>query len=248
MTEPWQTFFGEAYLRFSVHVLTPERTQREVTGIRSLLNLPEGAKILDLGCGPGRITIPLAQAGYHMVAVDASTALLDHARAAAEQAGVDVRFVHGDIRELPFAEEFDAVINTGTAFGYLSREEEDRRAMQQIARVLKPGGLFLIDTENREKTIKQVTPRFWARMGPTTILAERAFDPISSRWREVLRWEEAGAEREAVLDLRLYTARELINLMAEAGLGYTAAAGGLDGSPYAVDSQRMVLMASRICR
>ena len=118
MTEtPWyQTFFGEDYLRI-YHFLTPERTRREVEGIIKLLGLPEGKAILDLCCGHGRHPVSLAKRGYWMTGQDLSAVFLEHGRAAAEAEGVAVRWVESGMRQIPFEDEFDAIINIFTAFG-----------------------------------------------------------------------------------------------------------------------------------
>src|SRR2546427_9467293 len=122
---PWyKTFFGEDYLRLYESVLTPERTQREVDGIVNLLALPQGSRILDLCCGHGRHAIPLAQHGYQITGLDLSERLLERAEAEAEAQGVNIRWVHRDMKHVPFENEFDAVINVFTSFGYLENEDE----------------------------------------------------------------------------------------------------------------------------
>lgn len=245
MAEAWETFFREAYLRFSPHILNPARTQREVEGIQRLLDLPGGAAVLDLACGPGRITVPMARAGYRMTGLDASETMLGHARQLAEEAQIDLPLVHGDMRNLPWIAEFDAIINTGTAFGYFYNEADDDRALEAISRALKPAGLFLIDTENRDRQLKMMVPRIWVPMGPTIVLSDKTFDPISGRWRETLRWQEGDGTQEAVFDIRMYTATELIAKMRRVGLELVKAYGGLDGSTFTHDSSRMVLVARK---
>src|SRR5436309_6714365 len=120
---PWyQTFFGEDYLRIYGPFLSPERTEQEVEGIVKLLTLPPGSRILDLCCGHGRHAIPLAQRGYQVTGQDLSDYFLQRAREAAAVQGVQVQWVHHDMRGIPFENEFDAVINIFTAFGYLESE------------------------------------------------------------------------------------------------------------------------------
>src|SRR2546421_15037 len=75
---------------------------------------------------------------------------LERARAAAGGRGVDVRWVHGDMREIPFAAEFDAVLNLFTAFGYLETDEEDQKVLAGVQKALKPGGRFLMEIIHRD--------------------------------------------------------------------------------------------------
>src|SRR5437868_15089587 len=155
---PWyQTFFGEAYLR--IYAFPPEWTERQVEGIVTLLALPAGSTILDLCCGHGRHAIPLAQRGYQVTGQDLSEVFLQQARAAADAQRVQVRWVHGDMRSIPFENEFDAVINIFTAFGYLEDQGEDQKVLRQVCKALKPGGLFLIETLHREGLMRHYTPQ-----------------------------------------------------------------------------------------
>lgn len=243
--EPWREFFGEDYIRFSRFILTPERTAREVEGIQTLLPRRSGLRILDLGCGPGRIAVPLALAGHEVVGLDASPVMLAHARRAAAEARASVEVVEGDMRDLVWEASFDAVINVGTAFGYLADEDDDRRILAEVSRALRSGGTFLIDTENRERLIAQAGTRPWFDMGGAVVWSDRAFDPLSSRWRETLRWADDGVVREAVHDLRLYSATELRAMLQQAGLAVTRVLGYLDGAPYGPQSPRMVMVAAK---
>lgn len=137
--EHWHDFFGKDYLLFSEVILNEERTRFEIGQLLSLLNLPEGASILDLGCGQGRISVPLALRGYQVTGIDASDTLLDEARRRALASRAEAVFKSLDMRELDFADEFDAVLNLGTAFGYLENEEENQDILHRVYRALKPG-------------------------------------------------------------------------------------------------------------
>ncbi|HJT54986.1 MAG TPA: class I SAM-dependent methyltransferase, partial [Ktedonobacteraceae bacterium] len=136
---PWyKSFFGKDYLRI-YDFLTPERTELEVKCIIHLLKLPPGSTILDLCCGHGRHSIELAKRGYRVTGQDLSEVFLQHAQSDAEKQGVQVRWMQSDMRNIPFENEFDAVINIFTAFGYLENEDEDQLVLQQIQKALKPG-------------------------------------------------------------------------------------------------------------
>ncbi|UFJ42406.1 methyltransferase domain-containing protein [Brevibacillus humidisoli] len=243
--EAWQTFFTEEYLQFSQAILTPERTKLEVQQLIDWLQLPQGARILDLGCGQGRIAVPLAQAGYTVTGYDGSGVLLKAAREYAAAAGTEVTFVEGDMRQLDFEGSFDAVINLGTAFGYLDDEREDAAILRRIWRALRSGGQFLQDTENREFRLLRLQPRTWEEMNGQPVWSHRQFNSVTGRWRERITWMGGGELRETVLDLRLYTATELVRLTEAAGLTVRAVYGGLDRSPLTVNSPRMVVWSQK---
>ena len=156
---PWyKTFFGDDYLRIYEPILTPERTQRDVDGIVNLLALPQGSSILDLCCGHGRHAIPLAQRGYMVTGLDLSEVFLREAEKEALAKAVHVDFLHADMRNIPFENEFDAVINIFTAFGYLENQDEDQQVLNQVYKALKPGGLFLLEIIHREGLIPTRVP------------------------------------------------------------------------------------------
>jgi len=106
--------------------------------------LETNGSVLELGCGTGRIFLPLVRAGVSLVGIDRSTPMLKCARR--RLARLTPRLVRGDIRLLPFApHSFSAVI---APYGVLQSLLADRdlvAALDSVARVLRPGGTFGLD-------------------------------------------------------------------------------------------------------
>ena len=245
---PWYVeFFGEDYLRLYKPVLTPERTALEVALVVERLGLPPGSKILDLCCGHGRHAVPLADLGYHVTGLDLSRVFLDRARAAAQQAGVSVRWVHSDMRDIPFENEFDAVINLFSAFAYLENQAEDQKVLAQVHKALKPDGRFLIEIIHRESLMRRLLPFGIMRHDDGLLeLEERRFNLLTSSMEvHVTMIEPSGGRTEYNHAMRIYTLTELAGMVEAAGLRLEAYYGGLDGSELTIDSRRMVLMARK---
>src|SRR5947209_6031879 len=143
-----------------MYAFPPEWTERQIEGILTLLALPAGSTILDLCCGHGRHAVPLARRGYHVTGQDLSETFLRRAREAADAQHVQVRWVHGDMRRIPFENEFDAAINIFTAFGYLESEDEDQEVLVQVQvhKALKPGGLFVLEIIHRDGLVRRYEP------------------------------------------------------------------------------------------
>ena len=248
---PWYvTFFGEDYLRIYAPVLPPERTAREVEGLVRLLEqlgVPSGGAVLDLACGHGRHAIPLAQHGYRVTGQDLSRFFLSRAEEEARAAGVAVRWIHSDMRVIPFDAVFDAAINIFTAFGYFDAEDEDLEVLRQVRRALKPGGVFLLETMHRDALVRGFQPHGITRHEDgLLVLEERAFDQVSGRSHtRVTMIHPDGTRREHEYRTRNYSATELARLFASAGMEVTAQHGGLDGSALTLTSRRLVLACRR---
>jgi SAM-dependent methyltransferase len=245
---PWyETFFGADYFRIYEPMLTRERTEREVEGIVALLNLPPGSRILDLCCGHGRIAIPLAERGYAVTGQDLSEIFLERARRDAEARGVSIPWVRSDMREIPFTEEFDAVINIFTSFGYLESEEEELKVLRQVRQALKPGGRFLIEIVHRESVLRRYRPYIIARHDDGLIvLNESEFDLLTSRDHVLVTLiEPDGRRTEHPRSVRLYSLTDLARLLTAAGLTLEVYYGGLDGKELTLDTNRLVVVSRK---
>ena len=112
--------------------------------VRRLLPDPP-ASVLDVPCGDGRLTTRLAAAGYAVTGVDLIASEVEHARRAAEAAGVAARFEVGDLRALPDVGRVDALVSWGNAFGYLV-PADTARSLASMRAALKPGGRLVLES------------------------------------------------------------------------------------------------------
>jgi len=124
---------------------------RRVTWEHTRPLLPrERSRILDIGGGTGIWALKLARAGHDVVCADISHQMVDQARARVEEAGLAGRVtcLHSDLQDLKeFADrEFGAVWAQGDPLSYV---EDPGEALKQVARVLRPGGLFVASVDNR---------------------------------------------------------------------------------------------------
>lgn len=179
-----------------------------------------------------------------MVGYDLSESLLREARASAHAARVKVAFDHGDMRELPYKGEFDAVINMFTSFGYFEKTEDDRKVLHGVARSLKARGKFLVERFNRESLAYELPTQGWRiREDGSIILQEDTFDPLRGRYdtRRIIIDREGTREQRG--SVRAYTLPEMKELFDAAGLHIHRVLGGLDLSPYRARSRRIILYA-----
>ncbi len=120
------------------------RAAEEVDRVLALLGAGP-RHVLDLCCGPGRHSIPLAQRGVDVTAVDMSPFLLEKARENAHSAGVSMELVCADMRAFVRPSAFDAVLNLWTSFGYFQSRDDDVHVRANMFASLRPGGAVIID-------------------------------------------------------------------------------------------------------
>ena len=108
--------------------------------------LPEHGRVLDVGCGYGRVTVPLARAGFAVHGLDLSPSMIEAARTAADAEGLVVGLTIASMTTLPFAaDSFDALICLWSAFNELLEEAEQIRTIAEVWLVLDLGGFSLIE-------------------------------------------------------------------------------------------------------
>jgi ubiquinone/menaquinone biosynthesis C-methylase UbiE len=112
------------------------------------LNLPENVKILDIGCGPGQMIADLMQKRYELWGIDISEQMIDIAKrkCAINKPDSAVHFAVGNIEGLEFEDNFFDVIICSGVVEYL---KDDSRWIKELLRVLKPGGVLLINITNK---------------------------------------------------------------------------------------------------
>jgi SAM-dependent methyltransferase len=235
-------YFDELYLEL-FGFPDAEQTDREISALRTLLPDPP-ARVLDAACGVGRHAVRLASAGYEVVGLDSSELFLDRANAAAEDAGVAIELVHGDIREIPFGSDFDVVLNLSTAWGYYD-DAENQRALQSMADALHPGGRFVLEVAHRDGLVGRYAPRDWSAMSDGTLVVQlREFDAVagvnivSHQWRD-----RDGTSHERTHRLRVHTATEIDHMLRLAGLAPQAWYASFTLVPFTFGARRLLVVA-----
>jgi ubiquinone/menaquinone biosynthesis C-methylase UbiE len=146
MTEGWRGWDDYAPFYDWENARTLQR--RDVAFWQRLAAAQDGP-VLELGCGTGRIAVPIARAGARIVGIDRSEEMLARARKRILRARVRGRLtlVRGDIRDLPFTvrTKFSAVLAAYGILQSLTRERDLTRTLASVAGVLRRGGLFAID-------------------------------------------------------------------------------------------------------
>ena len=107
-----------------------------------------GAKILELCCGTGRLTLPIAKEGHNISGIDNSPSMLAQAKTKASKAGLKVEFIEADIRTLDLKEKYDLIFIPFNSIHHLYQNEDLFKTFNVVKKHLKKGGLFLLDCYN----------------------------------------------------------------------------------------------------
>lgn len=183
---------GEAYLRYSF----TKGSQQEVGFLLELLRLPAGARILDVGCGPGRHSVLLAQGGLAVTGVDVSHRFLEIAAQRCRAEGVKASFFEVDARQMPFDDEFDAVISICQGgFGLMG--SDDPLVLRRMMEATRRGGRVVLTA------FSALFEAAHPRPGATLDIDKGLVHEVTE-----IR-DEAGSSKEVDLWTGVYTPREL---------------------------------------
>jgi SAM-dependent methyltransferase len=209
-----------------------------------LLDLAPGMRVLDLCCGHGALANGLAVRGCEVTGLDSSTVFLDRARADADALGVEVSYVEGDMRDLPWSDRFDRVVNWSTAFGYFD-DDTNRRVLDGIKRVLRSDERLAMDLNNMTSRLTSFQASRIAEHPDGSLLSDRfRLGPLTSRLLVTRTIVRDGRSRQVPFVVRLSGFPELRDWLLAAGFTEVSAHGE-DGEALHAGHDRMVVTACR---
>lgn len=243
----WDSVFDETYLQTYLPMTSEERSREQAFAAVALAEVEPGAEVLDCPCGFGRHAIPLAEAGYRVTALDRSPSQLAEAERRRDAAEWP-RFLRGDYRELPFPDaSFDAALTLFSSLGYLGRAE-DVGVLREFKRVLRAGRPLVVETTHRDALARAGTRHSWQHLPDGSLyLEERTIDwsagTIAAN-RLIVTPDNQRIERPYVL--HVYSVKEWVEMLREAGFTDVAAFGAWDGeTPATPEAWRLILRARR---
>jgi SAM-dependent methyltransferase len=223
----------------------PDRAAAEAAGLVDLARLPDGGRVLDVGCGHGRHALSLARLGYAVTALDLSARRLRRVRDVAEAEGLEVEILRRDMRTFSRPRHFHGILWAGDAVGLFDREEE-RDVVQRLLKALKPGGRLVVAPRSKELQARRFVPQAWRWLdGETLILEERQIDD-GFGWMRV-RFSRVRAERQDAAEAawRLFSGAELEAVLRAAGFDRIRLFGGFRRIRYDLSAERLVAVAER---
>jgi SAM-dependent methyltransferase len=208
-------------------------------------------RVLELGCGTGRISAPLAKVGVQVVGIDRSASML-----ARRRRHPTLRVVRGDIRHLPFADgAFPAVIAPYGVLQSLLRERDLAATLADVARVLARGGTFGLDlvpdVPNWREYSNKVQLRGTAAGGAHLTLVESVRHDRARRLtifeqRYLVRRGRRSSTYEFELAFRTLTVRQMTRRLETAGFTIQSVLGDYQGRPWDARADVWIILAKKM--
>jgi SAM-dependent methyltransferase len=223
-----------------------EVAKGEVAQIIRLLNVSQGASVLDLCCGPGRHSLILAKKKFQVTGLDRTKCLLNRAKAEAKVQGLEIEWIQQDMRDFVRTESFDLVLSMLTSFGYFDNKDEDKRVLRNVLDSLKPGGSLVLDLAGKEILARIFQPTNSHDLADGSILVERheIFDDwtrIRNEWI-LIKGDQAKTHR---FHHTIYSGQELRQLLEGVGFGEVRLYGSLEGDEYGLEANRLIAVGQK---
>jgi SAM-dependent methyltransferase len=268
---PWtEDVFSRDYARAAAR--DPETSEAELEHIVACTGIPlapgprEAWKVLDLGCGDGRLLLPLARMGHAGFGIDLGPAPVAELLERAAQHQLPIQAVVGDLRDWARGESgladhadgagYDLILLSFGTLGALA-EEDARALLERAAQVLRPGAWLHLDLGLSVGFAEELDGRqeWWAEedfvcgAGPQLVLDDHAFDAGRSvyvRRSFALHLTDPPRLAEVRQTSRLYTADELRRLLEVVGLEAVESYGDFEGGAYDEElSENLIVLARR---
>ncbi len=212
------------------------------------------SKLLEIGCGTGRLSIPLSEKGYDVTGIDISLPMLDRAAEKLIQSSGTAQFLPGDARTFELAAKFDLIIFPHNAFSHLRNLEDIESTLKQVRSHLTDDGVFVFDifTPYLEILLREPNTSYpvgsylypeWD--GEVTVTEKGTFD-ISTQIRDLV-WTFSGPNEsfERNLSLRIFFPQEIDAILKYNGFKITEKFGKFDFSTFDKDSSKQLFILQK---
>ena len=164
-----------------------------------------GGPVLEIACGSGLVTIPLAAQGLDVTGVDIAQPMLDHARKKAEAQGLPVHWVEADARSFDLGTQFRFIFITGNAFQAFLRREDQEALLNSVKRHLLPDRTFAFETRNpsghdlTDQSEEEFDQSYVSVEGyRVSVSSIQTYDPIAQviHWTSYRRWNDGARDHQ----------------------------------------------------
>ncbi|MBU0518532.1 class I SAM-dependent methyltransferase [bacterium] len=241
-TNNWfQDWFGADYLELYKR-RSPQEAAETVAWIISVLKLDKSIDVFDLACGAGRHRAELISRGFQVTGLDLSWQLLKQAKTNNPQ-----KLLRGDMRYIPVrANQFDLVLSLFTSFGYFQDDADNALVLSEAARILKPGGMYVLDFLNETRLRSEIVPSDETKINGKQVKILRWIDDVNNRIEKRIMIAEAERTfREYRESVKLYTKEQLTTMLSAAGIRPVSIFGDYRDTPFSKSSPRLIIFGEK---
>ena len=232
MTDWTRPYFERGYAQRWGLQAPGDAVRLEAEGLDNLLRRAAASLVIDIGCGHGRHAIALAERGADVIGLDFAAALLTRAGQLAVDLHTPVRWVRGDMRQLPFRSRSAGAAILLDAFGFFETDEEHDAVLREAARVLTPGGRLGLKIVNGFPVLEDFRDRDTQERDGTVVSISRTLtrDPPRLTERIIIRGRRGDGEYER--RQRLYRVEEMVAVLDRVGFAVVGVYARPDGTPF----------------
>lgn len=214
---------------------------RLVDLIVEVTDLQPGCSVLDVGCGRGRHALEFAERGYRVTGLDLSDRALEIARSRAVEAGAEVTFERGDMREPYRRSAFDLVVNLFTAFGYFESDSDHQSAVDAFAMAIRQTGTVVQDFMNSCSVVDSLVARDTRQVNGVEITQQRWVK--GNRILKEITIDNGSESHSFLESVALFKLPDFERFYRAAGLRIMETYGDYDGSAWSRSSPRLIMVA-----
>lgn len=215
----------------------------------------KNGNILELCCGTGRLTIPLAQEGYNITGVDNSTSMLKQAKGKANELKASVRFIKSDIRSLNLPEVYDIIFIPFNSIHHLYNNQDFFNVLIGVKKHLKKNGYFIFDcfnpniqyivnSEKEEKAIAEYSTKDGREIiVKQTMIYENKTQINRIKWHYFINGKFDSIQN---LDMRLFFPKELDTYLSIYGFKILNKFGGFEEEIFENKSEKQIFVCKKI--
>jgi 2-polyprenyl-3-methyl-5-hydroxy-6-metoxy-1,4-benzoquinol methylase len=209
------------------------------------------AKILELCCGTGRLTIPIAKDGYNITGVDNSSSMLQHAKAKTNESELEIEFIEADVRTLNLTEEYDLIFIPFNSIHHLYQNKDLFDTFDVVKKHLKKNGMFLFDCYNpsihyiveAEKAVNEIA-KYTTKDGrkiviKQTIRYENKTQISRIEWHYFINDQFDSIQN---LDMRMYFPQELDSYLKWKGYTILEKFGNFNEEKFSDNSEKQIFV------
>ena len=214
-----------------------------------------GGPVLEIACGSGLVTIPIAASGLDVTGVDLARPMLEHARKKAEAQNLNIRWVEADARSLNLGTKYQFILLTGNAFQAFLRREDQEALFESVKRHLAPKGVFAFETRNpsghdlTNQPEEEFDQSYTSVEGHlVSVSFKQSYDPLAQTmyWTSYRRWNDGQDHhvKETHIACRFTHPQELEALLHYNGFQIVQQYGNWDKEKLFVTSPSMITICT----